>query len=391
MGHPEQGLRGALIAGTNGKGSTAAMLASILQAGGSRTGLMPKPHLVSYRERIQLAGVPISEADFAAAVTALRPQLEEVRAALGQPTEFEILTAVAISYLAQRVDRLVCEVGMGGRLDATNVLDLGVAIVTNVSHDHTQHLGGTLEAIAAEKAAIIKPGNHALTGCRGQALAVVTRFAAGAEASLWRLGDEIRVVGRSLGWAGWELDVSGPGFDHENLRLPLLGSFQTENAALAVAAAHSLGETSERAVRSGLKEVRWPARLEVIAESPRVILDGAHNPEAVARAGAEVRRLAGGRRLVVVFGAMSDKDLDRMLAELRRLEPAAVVFTAARTPRAADPEGLVARWPGPAFSTLPARAALEQAQDLAGPEGIVFACGSIYLAGELRAPLLTPA
>jgi dihydrofolate synthase/folylpolyglutamate synthase len=125
MGHPEQGLRGALIAGTNGKGSTAAMLASILQAGGSRTGLMPKPHLVSYRERIQLAGVPISEADFAAAVTALRPQLEEVRAALGQPTEFEILTAVAISYLAQRVDRLVCEVGMGGRLDATNVLDWG--------------------------------------------------------------------------------------------------------------------------------------------------------------------------------------------------------------------------------------------------------------------------
>jgi hypothetical protein len=166
-------LRGALVAGTNGKGSTGAFLASILKAAGHQVGFMPKPHLSSYTERIQVDSEPISEAEFAAAVASLRPQLDGIAAELGEPTEFEILTGLALSYLAPRVDRLVCEVGMGGRLDATNVLDLGVVVVTNVALDHMQYLGDTVEKIAAEKAAVIKPGNSVVTGCRPPALEVV--------------------------------------------------------------------------------------------------------------------------------------------------------------------------------------------------------------------------
>src|SRR5260370_16227820 len=173
MGNPQRGLSGALIAGTNGKGSTAACLASMLQAAGHSVGFMPKPPLVSYTERIQVDGVPISERDFVGTLEDLMPTLQAVADEMGQATEFEMLTAIAIAYLAPRVDRLVCEVGLGGRLDATNALDLGVAVITNVDLDHQKYLGDTIEEIANEKAAIVKPGNRVITGCRGSALAVV--------------------------------------------------------------------------------------------------------------------------------------------------------------------------------------------------------------------------
>ena len=189
-GNPERGLRGALVAGTNGKGSTAAMLAAALRAAGHTVGTMPSPHLSSYTERIQIDGNPISEAEFAAAVGWLKPRLEGIAEELGPPTEFEILTTVALTYLAQRCDRLVIEVGMGGRLDATNVLDLGLAIVTNVALDHTRYLGATVERIAAEKAGVIKSGNMVLTAAEGPALGVVEATAAGVGATCWRLGEE---------------------------------------------------------------------------------------------------------------------------------------------------------------------------------------------------------
>ena len=171
-GDPQVGVRGALVAGTNGKGSTSAILAAILQAAGHRVGTMPSPHLSSYTERIQVDGEPIGEAEFAAAVDHLRPRLQAV-SELGPPTEFEILTAIALAYLAPRCDRLVIEVGMGGRLDATNVLDLGTAVITNVDFDHMQYLGDTLEAIAGEKAGIVKAGNAVVAGATGVARRVV--------------------------------------------------------------------------------------------------------------------------------------------------------------------------------------------------------------------------
>jgi dihydrofolate synthase / folylpolyglutamate synthase len=354
------------------------MLAAILRHHGHRVGTMPSPHLVSYRERIQVDGEPISEREFAEAVERLRPRLEEIGAELGPPTEFEILTTVAISHLAARCDRLVVEVGMGGRLDATNVLDLGLAVITNVALDHQQYLGDTVARIAAEKAGIVKPGNMVVTGAEGEALTVVEAAAAAAGADLWRLGRELHLHARWRGWSGSEIDLAGPGFEYLNLKVPLLGEHQAANAALAVAAAHRLGEAP-----AGLEEARWPGRLEPIGENPVVLLDGGHNPAALSRLAADVPRLAEGRPVTVVFGIMADKDIPSSLAELRRMGPAHAVFTAAESPRAARPGELVALWGG-GEAVAGAVAAARRGIELAGPGGLVLVCGSLYLVGEVR-------
>jgi dihydrofolate synthase/folylpolyglutamate synthase len=249
LGNPERGLRGALIAGTNGKGSTAACLASILHAAGRNVGFMPKPHLISYTERIQVNGVPISEQDFVNTLEELKPALDAIATESGQATEFEMLTAMAIAYLAPRIDRLVCEVGLGGRLDATNALDLGIAMITNVDLDHQKYLGDTIELIAHEKAAIIKPGNQVITGCDGVALEIVEEHAGQARSSLWRVGHEIRLTSTSKGWEGHLLDVAVDGHDYKDLSLPLVGDYQPANAALAVAAAVALGDATDGLAR----------------------------------------------------------------------------------------------------------------------------------------------
>jgi dihydrofolate synthase / folylpolyglutamate synthase len=385
LGHPERGRRGALIAGTNGKGSTSAYLESVLRAAGLRTGMTPSPHLSSYLERVQLDGRPISEETFARAVSELQPRLEPVLARLGEPTEFEALIALAISWLAPRADRLVIEVGMGGRLDSTNVLDLGVAIVTNVTFDHRKHLGRTVREIATEKAGIIKPGNVVVTGARGPALAVVERAAVAAGAAdVWRLGREISMRSRWRGWAGSELDVSGPGFSHAGLRTGLVGAFQPANAALAVAAAHALGDATPDAVREGVAAARWPGRLERVDE--RLIVDGAHNQDGMRKLVRSLRWLLRGEPITVVFGAMADKDTSLVFDELRRLDPARVVFTAASSAgaRALRPSAMAALWNAPAELVPVPRAALARARELAGPDGWVLVTGSLYLVGELR-------
>jgi dihydrofolate synthase/folylpolyglutamate synthase len=386
IGKPDHGLRGALIAGTNGKGSTGACLASILQAGGHKVGFMPKPHLISYTERIELNGRPITEAEFVETLEALTPVFDAVAAEMGKPTEFEMLTAMALAYLAPRIDRLVCEVGLGGRLDATNALDLGVAVITNVDLDHQKYLGDTIEKIAHEKAAIIKPGNRVVTGCEGAALSVVVEHARYAGAPVWILGRDIHVESKSRRWGGHDLRVSGPGFDHDDLKLPLVGDYQPGNAALAVAAAHLLGEVTDDEVRGGLGSTRWPGRLQVIATQPRVILDGGHNPAAMVKAGAALRRLIGTERLVAVFAMLSERDPAQLLAGLRTLKPDAVVFTepASAAGHAVSPDLLAERYGG-GHAVRPAAAALEKARALAGPEGNVLVCGSLYLVGEILA------
>ena len=388
-GNPQAGLRGALVAGTNGKGSTTAMLAGILRASGKRTALMPSPHLTSYTERIQLDDGPISEEAFAAAVDDLRPRLEGITLDLGAPTEFEILTTLAVSYLAPRCDRFVCEVGMGGRLDSTNVLDLGAAVITNVALDHQQYLGDTVEQIAAEKAGIIKAGNRVLTGADGPALRVIEEAAAAAGAeSLWRLGAEVRFESRWRGWEGTELDVSGPGFEHRGLRVALLGSFQASNAALAVATAEAMGDATPEAVRRGIESARWPGRLELVRRSPDVLLDGGHNAAGLAAVAADLARLGAGRPLTLVFGMMKDKDIPAAFEQLRALRPAKVFFTAAASPRAERPEWLAKRWAAPSEAIRPAPAAVAAAIAATASDGLVLVCGSLYVIGEVRSGLI---
>lgn len=387
MGAPDRGLRGALIAGTNGKGSTGACLAAILLASGRNVGFMPKPHLVSYTERIELNGRPISEAAFVETLEGLIPALDAIAAEMGQATEFEMLTAMALAYLAPRIDRLVCEVGLGGRLDATNALDLGVAVVTNVDLDHQKYLGNTIEQIAREKAAIIKPRNQVVTGCEEPALSIVEESARAAGAPVWLLGRDIHLKSRSLGWGGHVLDVSGPGFEHQDLPLPLVGDYQPANAALAVASAHVLDAVTDEHVRAGLASTRWPGRLQVIANQPRVILDGGHNPAAMVKAGAALRRLIGGERLVVVFAMLSERDPVQLLAALRTLAPDAAVFTepASAGGHAVSADLLAHSYGANSSAMRPAPAAVEHARELAGPKGNVLVCGSLYLVGEILA------
>lgn len=385
LGAPDRALSGALIAGTNGKGSTGACLASILRAAGHTVGFMPKPHLVSYTERIELDGEPISERDFVATLEALQPVFDDVAAGIGPPTEFEMLTVMGAKFLAPRVDRLVCEVGLGGRLDATNALDLGVAVVTNVELDHQRYLGNTIAEIAREKAAIIKHGNRVVTGCDGVALDIVAEQAARTESQLWRLGREVTVESSSRGWDGFVMSVRGPGFEHRDLELPLLGDYQPANAALAVAAAHAIEDVPDAAVRTGLKSTRWPGRLQVIAEHPRVVLDGGHNPAAVVKAGSALRELIGGERLVVVFAMLSERDPVQLLAALRTMRPDAAVFTepASAHGHAVGAERLAELYGAGSAAVRPAAGALDRARDLAGPSGNVLVCGSLYLVGEI--------
>jgi dihydrofolate synthase/folylpolyglutamate synthase len=385
LGNPERRLSGALIAGTNGKGSTGACLTGILGAAGHDVGFMPKPHLVSYTERIEAGGRPISEQEFVATLQDLIPVFDAVAATMGQATEFEMLTAIAVAYLAPRTDLLVCEVGLGGRLDATNALDLGLAMITNVDLDHQKYLGDTIAQIAREKAAIIKKGNRVITGCQGEALDIVEDRAARMGASVWRLGSEITVEAVPRGWDGHVISVAGPDFEHRDLLLPLVGDYQPVNAALAVAAAHALTDVSDNAVRTGLAATKWPGRLQVISSQPRVILDGGHNAAAMTKAGAALRRLIGRERLVVLFAMLTERDPRQLLAALRTLEPDAAVFTepANAAGHAVSAETLAEIFGPGAQAVTPSMVALGRAREIAGRDGNVLVCGSLYLVGEI--------
>jgi dihydrofolate synthase/folylpolyglutamate synthase len=412
MGAPDTGLRGVLVGGTNGKGSTCAYLVACLMAAGYRVGSMPKPHLQSYTERIQVDGVPITEADFAAVVEDLKPVVEAVAVEDGHPTEFEMLTTGAIRYLREReVDYLVCEVGMGGRLDSTNVLDLGVKVVTSVDLDHTRYLGDTVREIAGEKAGIIRAGDVVVTGALPpEADEVVRTRAADVGAEVRGLGREMRMTSESLGWRGSAFTVDAGAVSASRsvsaarststggLFTRLLGDHQAANAAVAVGA---LGAMTERhgtrigrgVIGRGLLATQWPGRLELLKGRPRILIDGGHNPAAIEAVVRAVNSLVAGqggpRRVVALFGAMADKDWPGMLQLLPAEWP--VVFTAVDEDRAVKPSDLLAEADTmgreQAQSVDGSAAALEAARTAAGSDGMVLVLGSLYLAGEVRTAL----
>jgi dihydrofolate synthase/folylpolyglutamate synthase len=395
-GAPDRGMRGVLVAGTNGKGSTCCFISAVLRQAGIRAAAMPKPHLSSYTERVMVDGQPISEADFAAALTALLPAIERVTGAHGSPTEFEILTVLALRHACDSgVDVMVCEVGMGGRLDATNVTNLGVKVITGVDLDHQQYLGDTIAAIAKEKAGIVGGGDLVVTGrLSPDAEAVVRGHCAAAGADLWLGGRDYRVVAGPTTWDGSDFRLeggdSGPR-PMSDLHIGMLGAHQAGNAGVAVVALQAMSlrhglDIPEGAVRAGIAGARWPARLERFGTSPEVLIDGAHNPAAVRAAVAAVMPLAGDRHVEVVFGAMADKDTAGMLQLLPAEWPA--VFTEVGEPRALPAAELlaVARRLGREGSVLEpdVDAALATARRRAGEGGLVLVLGSLYLAGAAR-------
>jgi dihydrofolate synthase / folylpolyglutamate synthase len=385
LGDPHGGMRGALVAGTNGKGSVCAIVESMGRAAGRRTVLLTKPHLLSWCERIAVDGEPVAEQRFADLIAEVLEGAARLHGGLGSPTAFEVVTAAGILAARDaRPDLLICEVGLGGRLDSTNVLDLGVAVVTGIAVDHRDQLGDDLAGIAAEKAAIIKAGNDVVTGADGVALAVVRAAADRVGAS------SLAAVGTDLPWRGFERGRDGVGveIDDPPLRLatPLIGAVQAHNLAVAAHVARVLDRRGvlipDGSLVRGAATVRWPGRMQWVDGSPDLLLDGCHNPEAVAAMVAAAAPLCSGRRTVIVFGAMADKDLGAMVAALRPLGDA-VIFAAPSSSRAANPATLAALWGSDADTAPNVASALALARRSAGRDGVVVACGSLYVVGEV--------
>lgn len=401
LGDPQRGVRGALVGGTNGKGSVLALAGSALRAAGLRVGQTPKPHLVTYRERIEIDGRPIDAAAFSALVAEVLPIADRVARRLGDPTEFELLTAVVFAHFARaRLDVALVEVGLGGRLDATHAWDGGVAAITNVDLDHMDRLGPTVTHIAREKAAIIERGDLAVTGATGDGLAVIRRRAR-------RMGVALREVAPAplLEWDRDGIVVDLPRLGRT--RVGLRGRHQAANVAVADAVldaleAAGIARADEDARRRGYASAVWPGRLELIAGSATggrdVLLDGAHNPAgaaALAVALDDLRRFLVPGPLTVVTATMSDKDVDGVVAALAAsssLAGARVIATTVDLPRAMAPDDLAARWaaarpgePAPTTAEDP-DSALERA--LATADGPIVVAGSLYLVGAIRARLV---
>jgi dihydrofolate synthase / folylpolyglutamate synthase len=397
LGDPQLALRGALVAGTNGKGSVLALAGSVLREAGYRAGETPKPHLVTYRERLQIGGRLIDPQTFARLAAEVLPLAERVARRHGEPTEFELLTAMIFRWFAaEKVDLAVVEVGLGGRLDATHAWDGGVAAITNVDLDHMDRLGDTIPAIAREKAAIIERGDLAVTGASADALAVIRRRAR-------RLGVPLVEAAPAplLGWDRDSIEVELPRLGRT--RVGLRGRHQAANVAVADALLDAL-ETAGIAVasvagrRAGYAAARWPGRLELLDVGGReVLLDGAHNPAgaaALAQALEDLRPHLQPGPMTLVTASMADKDVDgvvRALAGSAALAGARIICTRLDLARSLDAGSLAAAWergwPGsrPIVETDPT-AALDRA--LEGGAGPVVVAGSLYLVGHARARLV---
>jgi len=391
--NPQERYASIHVAGTNGKGSCAAMTASMLGEAGLRTGLYTSPHLSRFNERIRVGGRLITDTEVVATARELMRASPKGR---GEPTFFEFTTAMAFVHFAARgVDVAVVETGMGGRLDATNVLAPAVSVITNIGNDHAEHLGPGLAAIAGEKAGIIKPGVPVVTGAlAGRAARVVEKAARSSGSPLYRLGRDFHLENVRSTSRGCSFDYCGIYRSITGLRTGLRGLHQAENAAAACAAAElatrvlGTGAAPVRAVRRGLARAAWPGRLEVVGRRPLVVLDAAHNAQAAEALCAAIKGF-GYERLVLVAGIMEEKDADGIL---RRLAPLAhaVILAAPRTVRAARPEGLarIAARYNEDVATAPGVArGVRLAMDAARTLDAVCVTGSIYTVGEARAYL----
>jgi dihydrofolate synthase/folylpolyglutamate synthase len=391
MGDPQHAYPVIHVTGTNGKGSTVRMVTSLLVGQGLAVGTYTSPHLERITERIAWSGEPIDDDAFAGAVRGvadLEPLLES------RLTHFEILTAAAFRWFADvAVDAAVVEVGLGGRRDATNVADGSVAVVTNVSADHTETIGPTLVDIAREKAGIVKPGRTATLVLGETAPPLAAAFRAEGPDEVWERGRDFGCASNRLAISGRAVEVFTPGTRYPDLFVPAHGAYQGDNAAAAVAAAEAFfGAPLDRdVVAERLAAVTLPGRLEVVGRHPLVILDGAHNPAGAAASSAALAEAFGnasGRVLVV--GLLQGRDPAEMLAALRVTDARLVVACPPPSPRAQPPQALVeaAQALGrPAVAAPSVEAAVDLALAEAGPEEMVLVTGSLYVVGTARAHL----
>lgn len=375
LGNPQQAYRVVHVAGTNGKGSVCAMIDAGLRAAGVRSGLFTSPHLIEPTERIQIDGMPVSREEFEQAFNAVHEAASKLELD-AHPTYFETVTAMALWLFRERgVETAVIEVGLGGRLDATNVVEPALTVITAIDYDHQLYLGDTLEQIAAEKAGILKPGVPAVFSKQGPAATSVLNARA----------KELGIpVTRAEEFEVRDLVVDARGSRFSGIICPLAGEHQVDNAITAAQALVILGVSAE-----GIEETRWPGRIEHVTPNPDTILDGAHNPGGARALAQYLQRFYGHRKIWMIFGAMRDKDV-KEVADILFHVADELVFTAPTAPgnRALEPEALreMARR-GHTEPTI--AAAIEYTFKCLSAEDVVVITGSLYLAGEARALFLT--
>jgi len=392
MGTPHLKARSVHIAGTNGKGSTAAMITSVLSASGYTTGLYTSPHLHTWRERIRVDGELISEEEFTTGVTKLQPEVEAVnrKATYGRLTTFEILTTLAFDHFAGKAVKFqVLEVGMGGKFDATNVITPEVCIITSISFDHTEVLGDSLAEIAAEKAGIIKPGSVVVTSFQiDEVDRVIQETCLNRGAGLVRVGGD--VTWQSLGFDlnRQLLEVKGR-LDSYRLSIPLLGRYQLDNAAVAVAALEVLAEKGfdipKDSIANGLAQVDWAGRLQVVSRHPYILVDGAHNPDAAQKLRESLEQYFDFDKAILIIGVSDDKDIAGIASQLVPVFKK-VISTRSRHPRAMEPALLKAEFARHGVETevmddVPA--ALSQAVSLADDKDLICVAGSLFVVAEV--------
>ncbi len=391
LDHPERAFPAVHIAGTKGKGSTAAMVESVLRQAGLRPGLYTSPHLHTFRERVRLDGQLIPRERWVALVERLRTVVPGLPLA---PNTFDLLTALAFLYFAEEeVPVAVVEVGLGGRLDSTNVVHPALCVITTLGLEHTAILGPTIQHIAREKGGIIKPRVPVITAPQpAEALEVLETIAAEKEAPLVVVGQDwhYRLDGSTA--SGLRITVwQNGGAAYEDLYVGLRGAHQAVNAAVAVAAVHTLREQGwpigEEHIRRGLAQVHWPARMELLQESPAILVDGAHTPESMTQLVRSLQRWFPERHVHVIFGVSHDKPVAELL-DILWPHVDTLFITKSEHPRAATPDTIVQHLPagpGPLVHTYPlAEDALAAALALADPEDVICACGSIFLAAAIR-------
>jgi dihydrofolate synthase/folylpolyglutamate synthase len=390
LGDPQDSFPIIHVAGTKGKGSTCAFTAAALHAAGYRTGLYTSPHLQDYAERIQIDGRPVSHSRLVDLVRQIKPAVAQIP----RLTTFEITTALGFLYFAQQnVNAAVIEVGLGGRLDATNIVTPRVSVITSLSYDHMAVLGNTLALIAGEKAGIIKPGVPVvLSPQEDEALAVLQRVAAERNAAVTLVGGDVTFERLSHSLNGQTFEIvnrQSSILDPKSviLRIPLLGLHQVVNAATAYMALRTSGlSLSDAAIRKGFGEVHWPCRFEIVRRESPVVLDSAHNADSARRLRQTLDENFPGRPVVWLFSILEDKDAAGMLAELKtRLSQ--VIATQTDHPRVLAAEKIVSLVESagiPVELVRPASAALSRAMELAGDRGVTLVAGSVAFAGEMK-------
>lgn len=385
LNDPQKELKFIHIAGTNGKGSTAAMLSSILEEAGYRVGLYTSPFINRFNERMQVNHQPIPDEELAALTEYVRPHAD---AMADSPTEFELITALAMVWFArQKCDIVVLEVGMGGELDSTNIIDVPeAAVIAAMGMDHVKELGPTMADIARAKAGIIKEGGRVVSyGGNSEADEVIAAVCRARKASL-RQPDFSAIVPGDFGLEGQTFSYKG----WRGLRIPLVGAYQMNNAAVVLETVEVLRQrgwsVSDEAVRQGLADTRWPARFEVLRRDPVFIVDGGHNPHGIRATAESLSRLFPGRKITFVTGVMADKDVEHILG---LIVPLADQFFTVRpdNPRAMDAGELAARieaMGAKATACASVQDGVDRAIQAEGPHGVACALGSLYMSGEVR-------